>query len=356
VNSRVVLSTFIAMSLGLSVSASPLAAQSAEELVEQAVGAYGDLALDDAAWLLRRALNMTANDELGDSEQSRALMFLGATEVLRNNADSAGAAFRRLIFVDPRYEPDELIFPPDVTMIFETVRQQTKTVNVEVPSQTFLRLGQDRFSAWTYASSPHEMRAEITYDDGRLARTLYAGPVGDSLRLQWDGRDGNGRTVESGRFLLNVVSRDAAGGMIRLTRIPLDVDVRMRDTIPHPEPPADSLLLPERWDDKPSREALIGGLSVGAAVLILPAAVAPQAELTGGRLAVAGAVSIAGIVGFVTRRPGKPIRENVVANDALRQAWRDSSEVVAQQNAGLRSDIRVRIRAGRAVRIEGVGQ
>ncbi len=342
--------------LGLSVPAASTVAQSPDELVEQAVRAYGDLALDDSAWLLRRALNVAGDDGLAEADRGRALMFLGASEVLRNNPDSAGAAFRRLIFLDPRFEPDQLIFPPDVTMIFETVRQQTKTVGVQVGRETVLRLGQDRLSAWTYASSPHEMRAEVTYDDGRLARTLYTGPIGDSLRLQWDGRDANGRTVESGRFLINVVSRDATGQMIRLVRVPLDVDVRLRDTIPHPPPPADSLLLPETWDGRRSFEALLGGLSVGAAVVLLPAALAPEANITGGRLAVAGAVSIAGIVGFVSRRPGRPIRSNVMANEFLRENWRDSIEVVTQQNAQLRGDVRVRIRAGAPVRIEGVGQ
>lgn len=345
---------FIAASLGFSVSAPPVSAQLAGELVDQAVRAYGDLALDDAAWLFRKALTMAGNDQLSDQERSRALMFLGATEVLRNSADSAGVAFRRLILIDPLYRPDQLVFPPDVTTILETVRQQTKTVVMRVPSQTFLRLGQDRFSAWAYASSPHELRTEITYEDGRLARTLYAGPIGDSLRLQWDGQDANGRIVESGRFLLNVVSRNAEGRMVRLTRVPLDVDVRLRDTIPLPLHPSDSELLPESWDGKPSLEALVGGLSVGAAVLFLPAAVSPEANITGGRLAVAGAVSIAGIVGFVTRRPGQPIRENVIANEALRQSWRDSLEVVTQQNARLRSDVRAQIRAGAPVRIEGV--
>lgn len=349
-----ILLTVAALAAG--VPAQRAMAQSAEELVEQAVRAYGDLALDDAAWLARRALNMSAGNALPESEQERALMFLGATEVLRNNADSAGAAFRRLILLEPRYQPDELIFPPDVTTIFETVRQQTKTVDLRVPRETDMRLGAERFSAWTYASSPHEVRVEITYDDGRLARTLYTGPIGDSLRLQWDARDASGRAVESGRFLLNVASRDPGGQMIRLTRLPLEVDVRLRDTIPHPFPPADSLLLPEMWDGKPSLEALVGGLSVGMAVLLLPAAVAPEADISGGRLAVAGAVSIAGIVGFVTRRPGQPIRQNVVANDLLRQSWRDSVEVVVQRNAQLRGDVRIRIRAGNPVRIEGVGR
>ncbi len=329
-------------------------AQDPGALVEQAVRAYGDLALDDAAWLLRRALNVSGPRDLSDSVRSQALMFLGATEVLRNNADSAGAAFRRLIFIAPRYKPDQLIFPPDVTAVFETVRQQTKTIDVEVPGEADLRLGQDRFSLWAYASSPHEMRAELTYDDGRLARTLYTGPIGDSLRLQWDGQDANGRTVESGRFLLNVVSRDATGQMIRLTRVPLDVDVRLRDTIPHPDAPADSILLPESYQRGPSLEALIGGLAVGGAVLLLPSVVAPEANITGGRFAVAGGISIAGIVGFVTRRPGKPIPENVATNQLLRDTWRDSVEVVTQLNARRRQDVRFRIRAGTPIRIEGL--
>ncbi len=341
----------------LLAAAPPAHAQSAPDVLAQGVAAYNDLSFEDAAPLLRRALQIQGGGALTTWERVRALTFLGATEVLRGNADSAVAAYQRLLFLDPRHRPDPLIFPPEVTSVFEAVLRQTKVVSARVPPETDLQLGAgDRFAAWVFTSSPHEFTAEVTYDDGRLARTLYTGPIGDSLRLQWNGRDEVGQVVTSGRYLLNMVSRDPAGRLIRLYRVPLDVDLRLRDTVPHPEPPADSVLLPEIYTSRPGLEALFGGLAVGVVIVALPAAFSPEADLSNGRFAIAGALSIAGVAGFVTRRPGSPIGANIRANTARRQAWQDSLLAVQEANARRRRDVRLVIRSGAPVRIEGTGR
>jgi hypothetical protein len=338
-------------------AAPPAHAQSAPDVLARGIGAYNDLSLEDAAPLLRRSLQVEGGGALTTWERVRALTYLGATEVLRRSADSAVAAFQRLLFLDPRNRPDPLIFPPEVTDVFEAVLRQTKVVVARVPPETDLQLSaSDRFSAWVFASSPHEFTAEVTYDDGRLARTLYTGPIGDSLGLQWNGRDETGQVVTSGRYLLNMISRDPAGRLIRLYRVPLDVDLRLRDTLPHPEPPADSVLLPEAYTSRPGLEALFGGLAVGVAIVALPAAFSPEADLSNGRFAIAGALSLAGVAGFVTRRPGSPIGANIRANTGRRQAWQDALLAVQEENAGRRRDVRLVIRSGPAVRIEGTGR
>ena len=43
------------------------------------------------------------------------------------------AAFERLLFLDPRYRPDQLVFPPEVSSLFEEVRLRTRAVAVSVP-------------------------------------------------------------------------------------------------------------------------------------------------------------------------------------------------------------------------------
>jgi len=109
----------------------PLRAQNgANDLMARAVRAYQDLEFDRSAYLLRRVLVAPAN-ELDDSTRARALTYLGATEHYRGNTDSAMAAFRRLVALAPHQAPDTLIFPPEVTRLYEQVRSSVTAVAVQ---------------------------------------------------------------------------------------------------------------------------------------------------------------------------------------------------------------------------------
>jgi hypothetical protein len=106
----------------------PSAAQerSAADVMTLAIAAYQNLDFDLAATLLQRAL---AGD-LSDSTRVRALTYLGAAEHYRVRDDSAVAVFTRLVVLAPRYRPDTLVFPPEITRIYDDVRSRTK---VEAP-------------------------------------------------------------------------------------------------------------------------------------------------------------------------------------------------------------------------------
>ena len=117
------------LALALLVAAPiPSAAQdrSAGDVVAPAIAAYQNLDFDLAATLLRRAL---AGD-LNDSTRVRALTYLGAAEHYRARDDSAVAVFGRLVVLAPRYQPDTLVFPPEITRMYDDVRSRTK---VEAP-------------------------------------------------------------------------------------------------------------------------------------------------------------------------------------------------------------------------------
>jgi len=117
------------LALALLVAAPiPSAAQdrSAGDVMTPAIAAYQNLDFDLAATLLRRAL---AGD-LNDSTRVRALTYLGAAEHYRARDDSAAAVFGRLVVLAPRYQPDTLVFPPEITRIYDDVRSRTK---VEAP-------------------------------------------------------------------------------------------------------------------------------------------------------------------------------------------------------------------------------
>jgi len=114
-----------------------------------------------------------------------------------------------------------------------------------------------------------------------------------------------------------------------------------RDTLPHPPPLADSLFLLERAGTGRSIQTLFGGVLMGGAVMLLPSALASDAELAGTRYVVGGAMSIAGIIGFITQRPGTIFLDNVSANQTLRDDWSDRLETVIEENTNRRATIRL---------------
>jgi len=104
--------------------ATPLRAHhgGASEVLTGAIRAYRDLEFDAAARLLRRVLAPPLASGLDDAERARALTYLGATEHYRGRQDSAIAVFRRLVALAPDQRPDTLIFPPEITRLYDAVR------------------------------------------------------------------------------------------------------------------------------------------------------------------------------------------------------------------------------------------
>ncbi len=324
----------------------PVQAQSAAELLEQGIRAYQDLEFDAAAALLRRALVPDPAAETEPRVQADALAYLAATEFFRGRPVSASTAYRRLVRFDPRYRPDQLVFPPEVTNLFEETRRQTKAIKVDLERDVTIRVGLDRFSMRLLSSSLHDVRAEIRAGDGTTIRQLYNGPIADSLDLGWDGHNGVGEVALGGHFL-NVASLDDDGRVLGVVQIPLAVARVRIDTLPHPARPADSLFLPEIRASGPGLEALAGGVLGGVAVVALPTLFASGSEPSGARFAVGGVVSIAGVVGFLSRRPGEPLPANVAANEVVRRDWRQRVSSVEQENVRRRADVRLRLTAGR---------
>ncbi len=320
-------------------------AQSASELLDQAIRAYRELEFDAAAALLRRALVPDLEAATDDSVRADALAYLAATEFYRGRPVSASTAFRRLIRLEPRYRPDQLVFPPDVTNLFEETRRQTKAIKAIVPSDETLRVGADRLSMRLLSSSLHDVLADIRTASGAEVRLLYSGPIADSLDLGWDGLDATGEITE-GSHVLHVTSLDDNGRILNVLQIPLSISRLRADTTPHPLPPEPSMFLPETRSSGPGIEALLGGVLAGAAVVALPSAIASGSEPSGARFAVGGVISLAGVAGFLNRRPGQPLPENVVANQTLRREWQDQVASVARQNASRIADVRIRVLAG----------
>src|SRR5438477_8073912 len=195
----------LAISL-LCCGARVLPAQS-RELLGQGVKAYQALEYDAAAALLEQSLGRDSASGLADSLRARALTYLAATELFRGQRDSAVGAFRQLVLLNPRYRPDELIFPPQVTNLFQEVRRATRAIAVAVPPVTELRTRVERFTARVLASSLADVAVTLAQEDGTPVRELYKGPVADSLLVSWDGLTAAGTAATDGRYLLQVTPR-----------------------------------------------------------------------------------------------------------------------------------------------------
>src|SRR2546429_667692 len=215
---------------------------------------------------------------------------------------STVAVFRRLVQLDPRYRPDRLVFPPEVTSVFDNVRVETRAVVLVAPPDTVISTGTGAFSFWVVASAFQTVEVTLRYQDGAPFRALYAGPMGDSLRVQWDGLDAAGQMPPVSRVLLRVASRAPTRELAGIVQPPLDLRIVHIDTLPWPKPPADSLFRPERSGSRPALRALLGGALPATPRAPVPSVVGGDRP-SGSRLVVAGAAGVARGLGVAWRRP-----------------------------------------------------
>src|SRR5207245_2157842 len=195
-----------------------------------------NLDYDQAAALLRRGLARATGDTFSTGERLQALTYLGATELFRDRRDSALAAFRQIAVTDPKYRPSEIIFPPQVTGVFQEVRQQTKTVFLQVAPVSEFSAKVDHLTATLLARSPHDIAVAITLPDGKPVREVFAGSIAESLAVTWDGLTDEGEPVKSGRYLLRVTPRSAGAGRL-VRQVALEIERARPDTQPWPSRP-----------------------------------------------------------------------------------------------------------------------
>src|SRR5260370_26822953 len=111
-------------------------------------------------------------------------------------------------------------------------------------------------------------------------------------------------------------------------------------------------LRPERTSGRPARQALAAGALAGATVAVLPALVARGSSGTDARFVVAAAVSVSGLVGYLSHRPGQAIAANVRANAAVREAWQRRADAARAENANRRTRAKLLVRAAPATAAE----
>jgi hypothetical protein len=321
----------------------PLHAQRPDSLVAAGVRAYRDLDFEAAAGYLRRALTLIGGRP-DTTLRTEAMAYLGAADLFLERPDSVRSVFRQLVRLDPRYRLDRLIFPPEVTTVFDAARQATPVTVVALPSRARFSASDSALVGSVFASTYHQIRVEVQALDASVVRRLYAGPINDSLAIAWNGRGTDEVPVASGRYILAVSSLDSTGVAQRVLRVPLELTVVRMDTLLAPLPPT---LLPVRSTGPGGLASLLGGLAIGAAVTLLPSAVASDASPGAGRFVVGGAVTIGSIVGFLSaRRQHAVLSANVAVNDSLRAAWQERQAAVASENAERRRNAQITVLVG----------
>jgi hypothetical protein len=164
----------------------------------------------------------------------------------------------------------------------------------------------------------------------------------------------NDGEVRSGRYVLSVASRRTVSApVVRVVKLPLRIEIVVPDTTVMPTLP-DSLLLPEQVSLRAGTGSLATGLLAAGAAIALPSLVAGGTQPSGAQFAVAGVLSLTGIVGFVTE-PGRVQRRHMAANAATRAEWQRRAEAVRAENARRRDAAHLIVSVGPASVIDSLG-
>lgn len=215
----------LALTFAALPAARSLEAQSATAsgVFAQGLQAYQNLELSSAARLFRLALSVNSADSLSTGERADALMYLYAAEVLASHRDSANAVSLRLLALNPRYEADALVFPPEIVTALERRRRDVKIVLARIEGSAVLRPREEPFRVALVATSFHPIVAVVAREDGAPFVTIYDGTIEDSLDVTWNGLDPDGNDAPTGRYTVNISSRDSRGRSLRTVRVPFDV-------------------------------------------------------------------------------------------------------------------------------------
>lgn len=342
----------LALAIG-AITPQQLAAQAGPQLVDQGVAAYESLELDAAIELLNRALALRGRGALAEPDRARALTYLGAAELLRNNRTTAVTAFRDLVILAPRVSPDPRRFPATVQRVYDEVRETTKATAIDVPEQAGIVAGNESYPVRIYASSFHTIYAVVVDDGGALVDTLVAGPVRDSITILWDALGSAGQPVPPGRYTIVVTSSVSPPAVLRSVRVPLKIRRGPADTLPHLAELPDSAFLPERTAVVPPARIVLPAIIASVAAVTLPTLVAGADDPSAGRFAVGAGIALGGVATYLFGGRGRRIPENVARNDAARRRWERRQADIVSENRQRRDVPRLVIESGPPERREG---
>lgn len=296
------------------------AAQTAATLLHNARLQLEDIQPDSAAALLGRVVDPRSN--AGTAEQVRAWTLMGIAELMRGNVAGGRRAFRRALERDPSLRLDTLAYlHSDIRQAFAAERELVARPAAEPDSAPPLLLGVRVASDTTIIETTGRFVFDVL---PRRRATIVASiaPASDvrvtpvwadtetissSGTFGWDLRR-RGAAAQPGRYTLRVTAVDSAGHAAAPITRTLVVSRLTTDTLDMPDPPdygAPAVLRSRRLP------VVAAGVALGAGAIAMTA-LAGNSSLNSGRsdgmrFVVAGAVSTAAIVGFLTGAPARTL-------------------------------------------------
>jgi len=332
------------------------ALQDPAALLERGRGQIDQLNADSAVALIQRAVS----SGIAGPTRVRAFTLLAISELIRDNRLAARRAFEQALRLDNSLRIDSLAdLHSDARVVFGEARTavvpeiRVLLVAVSVPDSSLIVPGESSLAVELRPTgrarvvttiAPLETPLDVIWSDTQS--------VDIAAVARWDLAGRQGGLAPDGRYVLRVTATDAGGQVapsveryLALSRVPVD-------TQPAPPPLDSGRLLPEsyRVARAGSGRLIFSGLLAGG-TLALPLLFG-SGELGGGTRAViaAGAISVAGLLGFFRGSRTFPIPENVAHNQQLREQDASLRGAIAASNARLAAAAPVVVRVEAAAR------
>lgn len=343
----------------LCVCATPCRCLDAQEpAVDMIAGArqqIEDLNADSAVVLLDRALRQNSPD----STRVRAYTLLAIAHLSRSDRTSARAAFEQALGMDAALRVDTLVvLHSDIRLVFAEARAAlgitgaaTLSVSMNTPMDTTVPVASGRLLIEVRPTFRARVVLVVSLADALAPTWTDTALVGGVETREWDLRSMSGTVVAPGRYSLRATASAALGQMMSqaveriliVSRVPVD-------TQPLPMAPS---ILPESIQVRGGTPGSVGlGLAFGAAAALLPSflgnsALKASADVNVAAYAVAGGVSLTGIIGLFAGHRWRPLPANAALNLEQRRSHQSRLEEVAASNRRARDGADVRIRVER---------
>jgi hypothetical protein len=252
--------------VALVATAARLPAQSAGEMLQQAIHHYDEVEIEDAVAILRQLVSPSSTLEVSAEQRVQAYKYLGAVFALQSGADkhdSAIANFTAAIQRDPAVSLDAQSFTPAQLAVFTEARNRTFVLAVRPLQVDTL----DSTAALTFhcvTSHPALLRAEIRGDSVTLL-VLYDGPSDGPRDFTWDGMLPGRNQVVPGRYQLAVTGRSSVVNVTDSATVYFDFQLDhppLEDSLPDlgpqdllPEVGADNQQIPANVAENQRRQA-----------------------------------------------------------------------------------------------------
>ena len=344
-----------AVALATSAVAGPETLTAQSEATRLIVGAQSQLEAlnnDSAASLLRRALD--AQLHATPAERVNAFILLGVTDLVADRATQARNAFRQALELDPTVQVDTLRdLHSDLLRVFAAERERVLRFVVTMPQDTLLASAGGRVDFVVRTSGRGHVT--LTISDPRIAGergvvAVDSAVVDGTGTLRWRVEPPAGGPGARVAYTLRITARDEAGvaatSAVRAVTVEREkVDTQRLPPVLSPSAFASESALVQAHPGGPFAR----GLFFGAAAASLAYLVVGGEKVSGDRDAkpyvVGGAVAVSGLIGVIKgHRAVRPVPDNILHNQQLREQDTQQRAEIAQANARVRDTAHVRVR------------